>query len=223
MSRVENIHHKLGDFLVDVPLWEISDEGVTALVGPSGSGKTSIFRIMIGLERCPQFHWYFGSEDLALLPPPQRRLGVVFQSLELFPHLTAYGNIEFAAKARSLKSSEVEIRLTQLVKLLHLESCLKRRVGVLSGGEKQRVALARALMGQPRFLFLDEPFSALDADLRKEARALVRTTIESLKIPTLLITHDQEDLEELADHVTHIHQGRLTSNPDPKREMGKKP
>lgn len=207
MSRVENLIRDYGDFRIEIPKWEISDQGVTALWGPSGSGKTSVFRLLIGLEPCPGLKWTFGDEDLARLSPPERRLGVVFQSLELFPHMSAAENILFAAKARGIANAEDKLR--ELSEELRMTSYLQRPARVLSGGEAQRVALARAVIGQPRFLFLDEPFSSLDAEMRSEARALVRRLIDRLKIPTLLITHDREDLAALADHTVRIEAGRL--------------
>jgi sulfate transport system ATP-binding protein/putative spermidine/putrescine transport system ATP-binding protein len=209
MSWVRNLTYDFGDFKIDVPEWEIADTGVTALWGPSGSGKTSIFRILLGLIDARGYSWDFKGVDLAKLPAPARRLGVVFQTLELFPHMTARENILFAAEARAIPKAEVEPHFQELVRKLALESCLDRRAAVLSGGEKQRVALARALIGRPRILFLDEPFSALDAGLRAEARALVKRTIEDEGIPTVLITHDREDLEAFGGRVTEIKDGRI--------------
>ena len=209
MSHVRNLIRDYDGFKVEIPSWEISDTGVTALWGPSGSGKTSVFRLLIGLEPCPGLEWTFGKDDLAKLPAPERRLGVVFQSLELFPHMTAEENILFAAKVREVPSDEAGRRMTELAADLRLTDFLQRKAGLLSGGEAQRVALARAVIGRPRFLFLDEPFSSLDAELRVEARGLVKQVIERLKIPTLLITHDQEDLRALAQHVVKIRGGRL--------------
>src|SRR5882762_2710258 len=98
MSLVEQLEKKYDDFTIDIPRWEILDKGVTALSGPSGSGKTTVFRILIGLIPCPGMMWNFGDVDLARLPVGERRLGVVFQSLELFPHMTARENIFFAAR-----------------------------------------------------------------------------------------------------------------------------
>lgn len=209
MSRVENLVRDYGDFRLNIPVWEIPDQGVTALWGASGSGKTSVFRILIGLEKCPTLSWHFKGEDLARLPVPERRLGVVFQNLELFPHLSAADNIRFAGRARGRAIQDLEKHLEELGEELQISAILKRSVRVLSGGEQQRVALARALIGQPRLLLLDEPFSSLDADLRGGARALLKRVVEHHQIPALLITHDQEDLAALASHVTKIKNGGL--------------
>ncbi len=176
--------------------------------GPSGAGKTSVFRVLLGLDSCDSLQWRFKEIDLAKLAVPERRLGVVFQNYELFPHLTARDNIVFAAKARKINEKNISENLAKLVADLKLESCLFRRAHQLSGGEQQRVALARAIIGEPRFLFLDEPFSALDADLRQEARNLVQSVINERKIPSLLITHDPEDLK-IAQKTFKISNGRL--------------
>ncbi len=211
MSLVKNLRANYGDFKIDIPSWEILDEGVTALWGPSGAGKTSVFRLLLGLDKAENgFTWNFESVDLAALPTPRRRLGVVFQSLELFPHMTARENILFAAEARGIDLLDSSAHLLSLVETLSLGAVLGRRTSVLSGGERQRVALARALIGRPRLLFLDEPFSALDADLRSEARNLVRSAIAIEKIPTVLITHDRSDLDTLATKITEIRGGRIT-------------
>lgn len=209
MSIVENLIKDYGDFRVHIPHWDIADKGITALWGPSGSGKTSVFRLLIGLEPCEGLHWKFGDLDLAALDPSQRRLGVVFQTLELFPHLSAEENILFAARARGVQKNEAREALRDLTEELRITNILHRKAQVLSGGEAQRVALARAVIGQPRFLFLDEPFSSLDAQVRSEARALVAHVVERLEVPTLLVTHDQEDLNALADTIVKIKDGQL--------------
>ena len=212
MSRVENLCHDYGDFKIEIPLWEIPDQGVTALWGPSGSGKTSVFRLLLGLDLCPNLIWMSQGVNLAALSPPERRIGVVFQTLELFPHMSAAENILFAARARAraLPIATAQQKLEELAEDLRMTSFLSRRAGVLSGGEAQRVALARAVIGQPRFLFLDEPFASLDSELRFEARAMVKRLVQKLKVPTLLVTHDAEDLQDLADVVTKIRDGRLS-------------
>ncbi|WP_413290044.1 ATP-binding cassette domain-containing protein [Bdellovibrio sp. HCB337] len=209
MSLVENLFRNYGDFKIDIPSWEILDEGVTVLWGPSGSGKTSVFRLLIGLETAQNFKWTFQGHDLAKMAVPQRRLGVVFQTLDLFPHMTAEQNILFAAKAREIPNEQAYEKLKELTEVLQMKSFLNRPVKVLSGGEKQRVAMARALSGDPRLLLLDEPFSALDQDLRQESRALIKRVIEKEKIPTLLVTHDPLDVEVLANKVSTIKHGQI--------------
>lgn len=211
MSSVKNLFRDYGDFKIDIPSWEIADQGVTALIGPSGSGKTSVFRLLIGLEKAQSLKWIFGGEDLAKLPPARRRLGVVFQNYELFPHMTATENILFAAKARGLEKTEIERRFRHLTGRLKMAPFLERPASVLSGGEKQRTALVRALVGKPRLLLLDEPFSALDEELRVESRALVKDLILEEKVPALLVTHDRQDVAALADHSQNILDGKLVA------------
>lgn len=228
MSYVENLQRKyfqsegLGfffqnknrepEFVLDIPRWEILDKGVTVLWGPSGSGKTSVFRILLGLEPCPGMVWNFKGVDLTKLQTPDRRMGVVFQTLDLFPHMTAKENILFSAKARKVETGKAHGKLGHLADVLQMNSFMDRKASVLSGGEKQRVAIARAMMGEPRLLLLDEPFSALDQELREESRRLLKSVIEAEEIPTLLVTHDQRDVEVLANKVSKIKNGRLISD-----------
>ena len=210
MSLVKNLNRNYGDFKIEIPEIEIPDEGITALWGPSGAGKTSAFRLLIGLDECPGLEWNFKGLDLAKMPTPQRRLGVVFQNYELFPHMSARDNILFAAEARKISEVECREEFASLVRDLSLADCLFRRAHQLSGGEQQRVALARALIGQPRFLFLDEPFSALDLELKNEARDLVVKVISHRKIPSLLVTHDKDDLK-ICKKVFTISRGKIIS------------
>lgn len=212
MSLVENLNKKYDDFVLQVPSLEILDQGVTVLWGPSGSGKTTVFRVLLGLEACADLKWVWQGQDLAKLKPQDRQIGVVFQSYDLFPHLSAQENIWFAAQARKIEKQKAQKRFTQLVGTLKLSACLNRKAELLSGGEKQRVALARALMAFPRILFLDEPFSALDENLRQEARQLVKKLLQETQTPALLITHDEKDLQALADKVCKIDQGKITFN-----------
>jgi sulfate transport system ATP-binding protein/putative spermidine/putrescine transport system ATP-binding protein len=216
MSLVRNLKRSFGDFVIDIPEWEILDQGVTALWGESGSGKTTVFRILLGLESAePGFSWKLSDGvDLARMSTPERHLGVVFQTLELFPHLSAEGNIRFGFQARHLPREESEKHLGKLVTTLGLESCRHRRAALLSGGEKQRVALARALIGRPRILLLDEPFSALDSGRRGEARDLVAEVLDQERIPVILVTHDRDDLRAFEGRsfpvkMTEIAAGRI--------------
>lgn len=212
---IRNLKKKYDGFEIDIPEWTIADQGITALSGRSGSGKTTVIRILLGLEDCPSLSWAMntpqGEIDLARLPIEKRNLAVVFQNYELFPHLTAEENILFAAKAQRLSKDKAKERLDRLSKQLRIEPLLKRKASVLSGGERQRVALARALIREPRFLFLDEPFSALDIEIRQDARELVKSVVTQYKVPTLLVSHDPADIEALASHVVKIADGQLVS------------
>lgn len=209
MSLVENLHYEYDKFKLEIPSWKILDEGITVLWGDSGEGKTTIFRILIGLEKCPKLKWSFHGVDLARLSVPERRLGVVFQNLELFPHMTARQNILFAAEARKVDPFTYEKKLSRWVEILKMQKFLDQKAVTLSGGEKQRVALVRAMIGEPRMLLLDEPFSSLDEGLRQESRELLKSLLQEEKISTLLITHDKRDIEYLADKVSILRQGRL--------------
>ncbi|GIL16769.1 MAG: hypothetical protein BroJett040_05200 [Oligoflexia bacterium] len=209
MSVVRNLKYNYGDFVIDIPEMEIPDQGVTVLCGPSGSGKSSVLRLLMGLDVSLTLQWHFQNIDLAQLAVPDRRIGIVFQSYELFPHLTAKENIVFAGQARKIPKDRIKSHLQSWSEMLQLGPFLDRRAELLSGGEKQRVALARALMSEPRILFLDEPFSALDENLRDEARELVKRVVHHEKIPALLITHDERDIESLALKVIRIQNGKI--------------
>ncbi len=211
MSVVENLVKEYKDFKLDIPRMPLEDQGVTALWGASGSGKSSVVRHLIGLESCEKMRWIFQGQDLACMSIRDRRLGVVFQSLELFPHLSGEENILFAVKARKISSADYQTKIRLWKDLFELEKFWHRQIQQLSGGERQRIAVCRALIGSPRFLILDEPFSALDEGLRASARELLKTVLQKENVPTLLITHDQRDLEALASKVLHIHQGRLVT------------
>ena len=213
MSLVKKLKIHYDDFNVEIENWEVLDSGVTVLWGPSGSGKTSVFRGLIGLERNAQCEWIFKNQDLGRMSTPERKIGVVFQNYELFGHMTVYQNLKFAAQARKINAEVYESKITHLTKQLRIESLKHKNVKLLSGGERQRAALAQSLVGDPNILFLDEPFSALDEELRQESRELVKAIIEEYQIPVLLITHDNRDVDFLAKKVTLIKNGRIIDQP----------
>ncbi len=226
---VKKLRHRYGkadsDFLVDIREWNILASGVTALWGPSGSGKSSVIRLLLGLDAADEIEWLVSGGgtghadpstfDLGKVAVAERRLGVVFQHGELFGHMTALENIQFAAEAaiktRGLPSARASANIDRFVMKLRLDGVVNRKASLLSGGERQRVALARALIGEPRLLLLDEPFSSLDTENREEARALVRTVLEETKIPALLVTHDPNDLVGLHGKMSRIESGRIVS------------
>lgn len=213
MSVVKNLKVKLGDFCLDVPEMSMSDSGVTCVVGPSGSGKTTLFRALIGLEKSIQgWSWDWKGTDLLKISYLERNIGVVFQTLEIFPHLTARENIEFPLTLVSRDKQGRSRRVQSLIERLHLEGCSERKGSELSGGEKQRVAIARAISRQPRILLLDEPFSALDVENKAEARLLIKSLIEEHKIPTMLITHDRGDVDAFGGVVLYMSGGRIVKD-----------
>lgn len=204
MSCIVNLTKNYGDFYLSIPKLDLDKDGITALMGPSGSGKTSLFRILLGIESADTGEWLLDGENVLKQPAKSRRLGAVFQNYELFWHLTVRDNIYFAAEARGINKDESYKTFEQLVSHLKINEILDRKVEVLSGGEKQRVAIARALMGRPRYVLLDEPFAALDAPLKAQARSLLKDVLSVSKIPALLITHDVIDAQELGARLIQI-------------------
>ncbi|MFN8846812.1 MAG: ABC transporter ATP-binding protein [Bdellovibrionales bacterium] len=202
MSIVENLKVTKPKFQLEISRFEILDEGIHIIMGPSGCGKSTFIRTLLGLENSSSFKWTFGQEDIAKLAIHERRLGVVFQTWDLFPHMTATENVMFAAQARNLPKDETDGLWFQLKERLKMHDFSHTRADQLSGGEKQRTALARALIGKPRLLLLDEPFSSLDEKLKTEARDLVRDMIRFQKVPTLMVTHDLKEAHAMGDRIS---------------------
>lgn len=201
-------------FKVTVERLELPDRGVTVLKGPSGSGKTTFLKGLCGLMPTrPGFRWEFTDSgkllDLAKLPTGDRRLGVVFQNSDLFPHMTGLENLRFAARCRKLQGLKGRAEIDELVRGLDIDECLNRTTNEISGGERQRVALARSLIGQPRMLLLDEPFAALDEENRQRARGLLKDILKKRPIPVLLITHDESDAKAFDANILTLSEGRL--------------
>lgn len=213
MSFIKNLHFKIGRFELNIPQLELPESGVIALTGGSGSGKTTLLKVLLGLHQPQNWQWQSGATALHRLPLSDRRMGVVFQGYDLFPHMTAEENIMVVLKARhsGVRRHQMLQQLAALKEQLNLQDCWQTSARDLSGGEKQRVALLRAVMSDPRMLLLDEPFSALDSNLRDEARALVKTVISQLSIPVILVTHDTEDVQRLAQYEIKLAQGRVIS------------
>jgi sulfate transport system ATP-binding protein len=192
---------------------EVEPGKLVALLGPSGSGKTTLLRCIAGLEFADAGEIRFDGTDMANRKTGERRVGFVFQHYALFRHMTVFDNIAFGLRVRprSTRPSESEIRrkIGDLLDLIQLQTLASRYPSQLSGGQRQRVALARALAVEPRVLLLDEPFGALDAQVRKELRAWLRRLHDEVHITTVLVTHDQEEAMEVADRLAVINLGRL--------------
>ncbi|HET6611927.1 MAG TPA: sulfate/molybdate ABC transporter ATP-binding protein [Kofleriaceae bacterium] len=189
--------------------FEVVPGRLTALLGPSGSGKTTLLRCIAGLETVDAGTITIDGEDVTMLPPRARRLGMVFQSYALFGHMTVAKNIAYGLKIARVPPAERRARVAELLELVQLSGLGARMPSQLSGGQRQRVALARALAPRPRVLLLDEPFSALDAKVRRELRELTRRLHEELGVTTILVTHDQDEAMELADRLVVMNRGRI--------------
>jgi sulfate transport system ATP-binding protein len=186
-----------------------------ALLGPSGSGKTTLLRLIAGLDQPDTGVIQFDSDDALRRRPKERGVGFVFQHYALFRHMTVFENIAFALRIKRTPKSDVTARVTELLKLIQLETLAQRYPAQLSGGQRQRVALARALASQPRVLLLDEPFGALDAVVRRDLRRWLRHLHEEMNITTLFVTHDQEEAFDLADRVVIMHGGQICQQGTP--------
>jgi sulfate transport system ATP-binding protein len=210
MIEVRRLTKRFGTFfaLDDVSL-DVPGGGLIALLGPSGSGKTTLLRILAGLERPDQGSALLDGVDLASQSARQRNVGLVFQHYALFRHLDVYENIAFALRVRKRPQAEIDARVRELLALIQLESLERRLPSQLSGGQRQRVALARALAARPRVLLLDEPFGALDAQVRAELRGWLRRLHDEIHLTTVFVTHDQDEAFEVADRVVVMNRGKI--------------
>jgi sulfate transport system ATP-binding protein len=219
---VENISKSYGAFaaLRNVSL-EIPDGQLTALLGPSGSGKTTLLRIIAGLERPDAGSGLirFQEEDVAGRRVQERGVGFVFQHYALFRHLNVFENVAFGLRVKPRRirppREAIDRKVHDLLKLVQLDGMAHRYPHQLSGGQRQRVALARALAVEPRVLLLDEPFGALDAQVRKQLRAWLRRLHEEIHVTSVFVTHDQDEALEVADRVVVMNEGRIEQEGTP--------
>ena len=181
----------------------------TTLLGPSGSGKTTILRMIAGFVYPTAGEILVNGHSVSKLPPHKRSIGVVFQSLALFPHLTVAQNVAYPLKCRRFDRRQIPDLVNDHLKLVQLEGYQNRRVDALSGGQRQRVAIARALVYKPDLLLLDEPMAALDKKLREEMQAEFRRIQSELKITTINVTHDQREALVMSDQIVVLDHGRI--------------
>ena len=189
--------------------FDVKEGEIVVLLGASGSGKTTILRIISGLEMPDTGSIILHGKDVTTLPARQRGTGVIFQSYALFPKMTVTRNIGYGLRLRSRSRKSVAAKVEELIKLVHLEEHRDKYPSQLSGGQQQRVAIARALAYEPEVLLFDEPFGALDAQIRTRLRREIRTLLKSIKVPSIFITHDQEEALELGDRVAILNYGCL--------------
>jgi putative spermidine/putrescine transport system ATP-binding protein len=207
---LERISHRYGDALaVDDVSMRIAPGELVALLGPSGCGKTTLLRIIAGLIRQGEGHVNIGGDTVDALPPNQRGAGIVFQNYALFPHMTVAANVGYGLKAKGAPRADIDAAVKRLLALVHLEGFAARHPRELSGGQQQRVALARTLAVSPKVLLLDEPFGALDKNLRMDMQIEVKRLQRELGITTIMVTHDQEEALGMADRIAVMGRGRV--------------
>ena len=187
----------------------IYDKEFVTFLGPSGCGKTTTLRIIGGFETPDTGEVYFDGKDIANVPPHKRPVNTVFQRYALFPHLNVYDNIAFGLRVKKKKESEIEEKVTEMLKLVNLRNFEKRHISTLSGGQQQRVAIARALINEPEVLLLDEPLGALDLKLRKDMQTELKNIQQKTGITFIYVTHDQEEALSMSDKVVVMAGGRI--------------
>lgn len=212
MSSI-TLHHiarQFGDVIaVDDLSLEVAQGEFVSLLGPSGCGKTTTLRMIAGFLAPSSGDILFDTESVVALKPYRRDIGMVFQSLALFPHMTVFENIAYGLKFRHVRAREMSERVGSMLELVQLGGLAKRMPDELSGGQRQRVAFARALAINPKILLLDEPFAALDRKLREEMQVELRRLHERLRITTVFVTHDQREAFTLSDRIAVLNEGCL--------------
>ncbi|MBV8779826.1 MAG: sulfate ABC transporter ATP-binding protein [Phycisphaerae bacterium] len=221
--RVDHLCKRFNSFLaVDDVSFTVEAGQLVALLGPSGSGKSTILRMIAGLETPDSGHVYI-TGDLATNQSVQKRnVGFVFQHYALFKHMNVYENIAFGLRVRRTPRREVRRRVEELLGMVQLQAFAKRYPQQLSGGQRQRVALARALAPQPKVLLLDEPFGALDAQVRVELREWLRRLHEEVHVTSVFVTHDQSEALEVSDQLVILNKGKIEQVGTP-RDVYEKP
>lgn len=187
----------------------VADGEFFTILGPSGSGKTTLLTLIAGLAMPTEGRILFGDCDVTHVPTVGRGIGLVFQNYALFPHMTVFDNVAFPLSVRKKKRVEIEDRVQEALSLVRLTGFEKRKPSQMSGGQQQRVALARAIVFRPTILLLDEPLGALDRKLREELQVELKELQRSLRVTTLLVTHDQEEALSLSDRLLVIDKGTV--------------
>ena len=212
--EIRNVSKRFGSFVaLDDVSFDVPPGHLVALLGPSGGGKTTMLRIVAGLESPDSGSVMLEGEDATGRSARDRRVGFVFQHYALFRHMTVFENVAFGLRVRPRltrpSAQEIARKVTELLTLVQVDFLADRLPSQLSGGQRQRVALARALAVEPKVLLLDEPFGALDANIRRELRGWLRRLHDEIHLTSVFVTHDQEEAIELADRVVIINHGKV--------------
>ena len=223
LLRALNVAKQFGHqkVLKDISL-EVAGGEFLTLLGESGSGKTTLLRIIAGFEQPSSGEVWMAGSRLDLLPPYKRRVNTVFQNYALFPHLSVHENVAYGLRVTGTSANEIPGRVTEALRMVKMEEYAERRPAKLSGGQQQRIALARALVNRPQLLLLDEPLSALDANLRKQMQCELKSLQRELGITFLFVTHDQDEAMALSDRIALLRNGELEQIASP-REIYERP
>lgn len=207
---IENLTKNFkNNLIIDHVNLEIKTGQLVALLGPSGSGKSTLLKLIAGLELQDSGRIWLSGKDSTFLSIQERQIGFVFQNYALFNNLTVFQNIIYGLKLKKRNSKRIKYRSNELLKLINLQNFSNRYPNQLSGGQKQRVALARSLAIEPKVLLLDEPFGALDFQVKKNLRNWLKKLQQEVSVTTLLVTHDQQEAMELANEIVILKNGRV--------------
>src|ERR1700723_1025608 len=207
--------------LRDVSL-QIAEGEFLTILGESGSGKTTLLRIIAGFESADSGEIFMEGERLDLLPPYRRRVNTVFQQYALFPHLNVEDNVGYGLRVAKLPKDEIAARVSEALAMVKMTAFARSKPGKISGGQQQRIALARALVNRPRLLLLDEPLSALDANLRRQMQVELKSLQREVGISFVFVTHDQEEAMGMSDRIALLRSGALEQVASP-REIYTRP
>jgi spermidine/putrescine ABC transporter ATP-binding subunit len=217
LLEVRSVAKRFGsiDVLKNISLNIASGEFLT-LLGESGSGKTTLLRLIAGFEQPSAGEIWMSGQRLDILPPYRRRVNTVFQNYALFPHLSVRDNIAYGLRVKNTPGSEMSSRVNEALRMVKMQDFAASRPSKLSGGQQQRVALARALINRPQLLLLDEPLSALDANLRKQMQGELKSLQREIGITFLFVTHDQEEAMALSERIALLRDGALEQVASPR-------
>src|SRR5438270_11279107 len=220
---IRNVAKRFGRNIVlrDISL-QIAEGEFLTILGESGSGKTTLLRIVAGFENADAGELWMGGERLDHLPPYRRRVNTVFQNYALFPHLTVAENVGYGLKIAKLPKQEAAERVEQALAMVKMTAYAGSKPAKISGGQQQRIALARALVNRPRLLLLDEPLSALDANLRRQMQVELKSLQREVGISFVFVTHDQDEAMVMSDRIALLRMGELEQVASP-REIYSRP
>jgi ABC-type Fe3+/spermidine/putrescine transport system ATPase subunit len=208
--RLENVGKRFDEHTVlDSISLDVEQGEFLTLLGESGSGKTTLLRIIAGFDPATSGRIFLENQRLDAMPPHRRPIHTVFQSYALFPHMSVFDNVSYGLRVRGCARKEMTLRVGEALEKVHMERFAKHFPRQISGGQKQRVALARALVNRPRLLLLDEPLSALDANLRKEMQRELKLLQREVGITFIFVTHDQSEALAISDRVVLLHHGKV--------------